>query len=569
MRVLIISEPGESGVFTYVEALCHFLVEQGVEVHLGYSDRRGSDRLVSLVAFIEAHGGRTANMEVSNGVGPGDFRAFFRLWRLAAEVRPDVIHCHSSKAGALGRLLRLAGIPAITFYHPHAYYGMRPGHRASDRFYNAVEAVLGRCGKTIAVSSDEWRFAVDRLGIPPSHGRIISNGVDTERFRPADREEKLALRDQFGIPRGRVVLGAMSRMSAQKDPVTLYRAFAAACREGRDLHLLHVGSGELEGDVERIIAETGLGPRLTRLRYLSNPTGFYKAVDGFVLTSTYEGLSLASLEALAADLPLVLSRAPGNLDLVDLPLTHLWSAEPGNVPEFTAAFLQWYDACLEGRASNHRQVALERYDCRSTQAQVLGYYRQTLAQQRRPSAWWYWGPVILWLAMVAVESTDRFSRAHTRLLLYPPVHFVTGVTYADFYDWNFFLRKTGHVLLYGSLSVVLYRLWRRYVPRARNAAWSGACAGLAVLGTALVAMLDEWHQTFIPSRTGTVQDVMLDTGAAVVAQLLILGIGRLLGPPRGTPSAAGRLRPQSPPSTPTPSGLPGMAGESTESRARS
>lgn len=569
MKVLIVSEPGESGVFAYVESLCHFLVECGVAVHLGYSDERGSDRLTTLVAYVEAHGGRTVNMAVGNAVGPRDLRAFFRVWRLAVELQPDVIHCHSSKAGVLGRMLAFTGLRTALVYHPHAYYGMRPVRGPIAGVYNLIETGLSRVGSTIVVSGDEARFAVRNLRLQPNRLKLIRNGVNTDRFVPAAPGEKQRLRDGFGVPRGRVLLGAMSRMSLQKDPVTMYRAFAAACREEPDLHLLHVGTGELEADVDQIIAEAGIGSRVTRVRYLSDPTGFYKAIDGFVLTSHYEGLSLAILEAMSVGSPLILSRAMGNIDLLELPLSHTWEALPGDVPGFTRAFLAFRARHRQGLPSNHRDMAIGRFDCRSTLGQVLSYYGEIRGRSSAIAALSAWVPVLAWLAMVVAESTDRFSRAHTRVLLYPPVHFLTGVSYGDFYGWNFFIRKAGHVLLYGSLGAVLYRLLRRYVPGARRTTWSATCAGLAVLGTALVASLDEWHQTFIPSRTGTVQDVMLDTAAAIAGQLLILGACRLLWPPRGEPSAGGRLRPQSPPNTATPSGLPGMAGESTESQARS
>jgi glycosyltransferase involved in cell wall biosynthesis len=569
VKVLILSEPGESGVFAYVESLCHFLIERGVAVHFGYSDQRASDRLATLVAFVEAQGGRTVNMAVGNAVGPRDLRAFFRVWHLAVELQPDVIHCHSSKAGVIGRMLAFTGLRTIHVYHPHAYYGMRPVRGPIAGIYNLIETALSRVGSTIVVSGDEARFAVRKLGLQPNRLKLIRNGVDTDRFVPASPEEKLRLRDSFGVPRGRVLLGAMSRMSLQKDPITMYRAFAAACREDPDLHLLHVGTGELEGDVERIVAAAGIESRVTRVRYLSDPTGFYKAIDGFVLTSHYEGLSLAILEAMSVGSPLILSRAMGNIDLLELPLSHTWAASPGDVPGFQRAFLAFRERHRQGVPSNHREMAIGRFEFRSTLGQVLSYYGEIKGGSAGISAASVWIPVLAWLAMIAAESTDRFSRAHTRVLLFPPVHFLTGVSYGDFYGWNFFIRKAGHVLLYGSLGAVLYRLLRRYVPGARRTTWSAACAGLAVLGTAFVASLDEWHQTFIPSRTGTVQDVMLDTSAAIAAQVLILGACRLRWPSRGEAGAAGRFRPQSQPTPPTPSELPGMAAESTESRASS
>ena len=559
MKVLIVSEPGENGVFTFVEALCYYLTREDVAVHLAYSDRRGSDRLAALVRHVEERGGQTANMEVGSGVGLGDLRAFFRLSRLAARVQPDVIHCHSSKGGALGRLLALTGVRAAFVYHAHAYYGMRPGARTLDGAYDAIEALLGRIGTTIVVSADERRFARGRLRVPESRLTFIANGVDTDRFAPAGPDEKRAIRDSYGIPRHAVLLG---------DPETLYRAFAAAAAERPDIHLFHVGTGELEHEVDRLVAALGIGNRVTRLRYLSDPTGFYKAVDGFILTSTYEGLSLASLEAMSANLPLILSRAPGNVDLLELGLTHAWGAAPGASADFARCIGLWHASHLLRPPPNHRSVAAERFDSRKSQAAVLSYYREAARRGCSLAAWSARLPVLAWLVLIAFESTDRFSRANTRRILYPAFHALTGVSYSDFYDWNYVMRKCGHVFLYGTLGALLYRLARFEVPGGRSKSWSLPCALLAVAGTALVASLDEWHQTFVPSRTGTLADVLLDTGAALLSQALIFAVARLFWPGKPSPRSASARHPAQP-TPPIQSAPPGMAGAARGLRARS
>src|SRR5687768_15129507 len=113
MNVLVISEPGVDGVLRYVDSLCHFLWQEGVNVHLAYSDRRGSERLLNLVAEVDEHGGRTVNMHTVNRPAFADGGAFWSLLRLVRAVRPDVIHSHSSKAGVLGRALRLCGVHAV------------------------------------------------------------------------------------------------------------------------------------------------------------------------------------------------------------------------------------------------------------------------------------------------------------------------------------------------------------------------------------------------------------------------------------------------------------------------
>ena len=132
-----------------------------------------------------------------------------------------------------------------------------------------------------------------------------------------------------------------------------------------------------------------------------------------------------------------------------------------------------------------------------------------------------WIAAILWLIVIAIESTSYLSAGNTSRFLYPVLHFLFGIDYAQFEPWHHFLRKSGHVFGYGFLSILLFRAWRESLPMPGNPRWTLRWANIAVLGTALVASLDEWHQSFLPSRTGRWQDVVLDTAAAVAAQILV------------------------------------------------
>jgi len=91
--------------------------------------------------------------------------------------------------------------------------------------------------------------------------------------------------------------------------------------------------------------------------------------------------------------------------------------------------------------------------------------------------------------------------------------------------WHAVIRKTGHFVGYFTLSVLLFRSWRASFPRL-STRWCLQWSTLAFLCTALVAILDEWHQTFLPSRTGTVRDVVLDSSAGLVAQIALFAILR-------------------------------------------
>ena len=120
---------------------------------------------------------------------------------------------------------------------------------------------------------------------------------------------------------------------------------------------------------------------------------------------------------------------------------------------------------------------------------------------------------MVWIGLIALESTDSFSSENTGSILYTLLTRLLGnIDFYKFLVFHHYLRKTGHVVGYGMLSLLLLRGWRAtfdytLLLRAALLSW---------LGTACVAALDEWHQSYIPSRTGTVWDVALDSVAGVV-----------------------------------------------------
>ena len=130
----------------------------------------------------------------------------------------------------------------------------------------------------------------------------------------------------------------------------------------------------------------------------------------------------------------------------------------------------------------------------------------------------YWLPAVLWACIILLASSDLFSAAHTGSWLELIVTAVLGhpLSPAGFERLHFLTRKTAHLTEYGILGALLFRALR-----ADRGRWSWRWALGAIVLAACVASVDEWHQTFIPSRTGSPVDVMTDTIGAAAAQILI------------------------------------------------
>jgi VanZ family protein len=150
--------------------------------------------------------------------------------------------------------------------------------------------------------------------------------------------------------------------------------------------------------------------------------------------------------------------------------------------------------------------------------------------------WRAWIATLIWLSFIVIESTDSFSSAHTSRFLWPIFHFLAGIDMVRFESWHHYIRKAGHCVGYFVLSLLLFRAWRATFPCAGVSRWirrwSLQWTSAAFFVTALVASLDEWHQSYIPSRTGTYKDVLLDSCAALMAQIAILGFFFLTRKPR-------------------------------------
>jgi len=119
-------------------------------------------------------------------------------------------------------------------------------------------------------------------------------------------------------------------------------------------------------------------------------------------------------------------------------------------------------------------------------------------------AWW---PVAVGIAVIAVESTEYFGADRTSHPLRVLFEALFGpIADARWQQIHHYIRKSGHFFGYGALGLTWLRAWWMSFPRLR---FFPAC-GLALAGTVLVASWDEWHQTFLPNRTASPWDVLLD-----------------------------------------------------------
>jgi VanZ family protein len=146
---------------------------------------------------------------------------------------------------------------------------------------------------------------------------------------------------------------------------------------------------------------------------------------------------------------------------------------------------------------------------------------------------WYWVyiwlPVAIGIGVIVIESTEAFGSDHTSGPLRRIFEALFGpVSSANWEDIHHYIRKSGHFLGYGFIGLAWLRAWWFTLPHSRFI----HDAFLALLGTAMVASCDEWHQTFLPDRTGSPWDVLLDCVGAITLQLIVYVFMRTFKPKR-------------------------------------
>ncbi len=131
-----------------------------------------------------------------------------------------------------------------------------------------------------------------------------------------------------------------------------------------------------------------------------------------------------------------------------------------------------------------------------------------------------WIPTLLWLCVLACFSTDIFSAEHTGTVLAKILDTLFPHLSAEWFEWiHFLIRKSAHFCSYGLLSAFAFFSWRATFPAPIR--WRFLWAALGVLTAFTAGSLDEFHQSFVPSRTSTFHDVLIDTAGGIFFQIVI------------------------------------------------
>ena len=280
-RILHVSQPVDAGVAVVLAELAEYQHATGWDVHVACPSAGWLvDRLAGNA--IPHH-----TWQASRSPGPSSLAEARQLRSMIDDLKPDVVHLHSSKAGLAGRLALRGAVPTV--FQPHAWSfhaltgimatASTQWERLAIRWTDLVVAVSGG-------ELDEGRSH----GINPVRSVVVPNGVDLERYAPVDRAQA---RTRLGLPDGplAVCLGRLARQKGQDRLVALWPRVRELVP---DAQLVLVGDGP---DVEALRAAAG--PGVVLAGPTSTPQDWYAASDVVVMPSRWEGMALVPLEAMA------------------------------------------------------------------------------------------------------------------------------------------------------------------------------------------------------------------------------------------------------------------------------
>jgi len=302
--------------------------------------------------------------ELGPAVRPAyDLVSLMKLARLFREFRPDIVHTHTAKAGALGRVAaRLAGVPlSVHTFHGHVLEGYFSP--VKTQLFLATERALARITDRIIAVSPRVRQALLSRGIGrPGQVEVIPLGLDLGRFLLSPKGST-NLRQHLCIPLGTPILGTVGRLVPIKDHPTLIHALALLPGGDRAPHLLVVGDGERREALQGLVQRLDLGSRVHFLGWRNDLEAILPELDVVICCSRNEGTPVALIEAMAAGVPVLSSDVGGVGDLVTHGETG-WLVPPSD-PAALADGIRTLlaDPALAGRlAEAARPIVLERHD---------------------------------------------------------------------------------------------------------------------------------------------------------------------------------------------------------------
>lgn len=248
-----------------------------------------------------------------------DYPTYRQLCNLINDFKPDIVHTHAAKAGALGRLAAYhCRVPVIvhTFHGHvfHSYFGT-----AKTQFYISAERYLAqRSSCIIAISEGQKRELSERYRIClAQHIEVIPLGFDLQKFGVNQAQKRADFRQQYQLDDDEIAIGIVGRLVPIKNHALFLAAInALSHRSNRRFRAFIIGDGELKAQLQAQATNISTPSPVVFTSWITDIDRAYAGLDIVALSSLNEGTPVSLIEAQAASKPIVTTQVGGVCDVV-------------------------------------------------------------------------------------------------------------------------------------------------------------------------------------------------------------------------------------------------------------
>lgn len=367
------------GPAIHVAKLASGLRKNGFETTLVVGRPAASEGDMSDLAPVH-----NAHFQQLNNLGPritpwDDGIAFLRLFHMMRSISPLIVHTHTAKAGALGRLAaRLAGVPVVVHtFHGHVFSGY--WGPTISRMAIAVERLLARFATAIVTVSATVRreLIVHRIA-PAEKIHVLPLGLDLDALNSC-ASRRGEFRAEMGIDAGVPLVGAVGRLVPIKNQQLLLRAAGRLVSDGFHGRFVIVGDGELAERLQQLAQQLGVADRTVFTGWRRDLEKIYADLDVLVNTADNEGTPVALIEAMAARVPVVATAVGGVPDMIDAERTG-FLVTAGDLDGLVEAIEKALDAPTDLIDAAHNYV-MEHHNLEQMLTRAANLYRRLLQEK--------------------------------------------------------------------------------------------------------------------------------------------------------------------------------------------
>jgi len=378
LRILHVIRPAEGGMKGHLVSLVTGLRDLGCTVEVACPGN-------SLMTTELLQKGLTVHpITLVGPLNPAkDIVCISELKRIIDRGNYDLVHFHGSKAGLVGRVAAVLAGYKKTVVTAHNFVIYEEVPIAKKIIYRYGESLLSRVtSKIITVSQALKHDLVRNYKITPEKIVPIYNGIDLAKYYQAPPRDQA--RGRYGLKPEMLVIGTVARMAPQKGLKYLIEAVAKIClhpdRTSPDILFVIAGDGPLKPELERFAVDIGMRDKVLFPGYIDDINELFACLDIFVIPSIAEGLSITTIEAMAAGLPVVASRVGGLPELVTEGVTGLL-VEPRDTSALAAAI----NSLVNDRemrvqfGEKGKMFALDRFSIENMVEQTIRVYQNVIA----------------------------------------------------------------------------------------------------------------------------------------------------------------------------------------------